>query len=165
MSKEVGGMVGSKRVRGAGSARRLGRGPWRPGSGGARAGGGTCVQETGCGTVVIVSKTARPQHVGVPVLEKDRRQVDQLAADRDADRALDRRTGKDHRGRDESRENGPRSLLRLAVPVVRGHARPGQVGCAADFGGGHVGFKDVPRISGGFVPVCASDVDPHVSEH
>ena len=44
MSKEVGGMVGSRRVQGAESAptaRRLGRGPWRPGSGGARAGNGT----------------------------------------------------------------------------------------------------------------------------
>ena len=44
MSKEVGGMVGSRRVQGAESAptaRRLGRWPWRPGSGGARAGNGT----------------------------------------------------------------------------------------------------------------------------
>ena len=44
MSKEVGGMVQSKRVQGAESAptaRRLGREPWRPGSGGARAGNGT----------------------------------------------------------------------------------------------------------------------------
>ncbi len=49
MSKEVGGMVQSRRVKGTGSARpesgptlrRLGRGPWRLGSGGARAGSGT----------------------------------------------------------------------------------------------------------------------------
>ena len=44
MSKEVGGMVGSRRVQGAESAptaRRLGREAWRPGSGGARAGNGT----------------------------------------------------------------------------------------------------------------------------
>ena len=49
MSKEVAGMVQSRRVQGAGSARtesaptlrRLGPGPWRPGSGGVRAGSGT----------------------------------------------------------------------------------------------------------------------------
>ena len=44
MSKEVAGMVQSRRVQGAESAptaRRLARGPWRPGSGGARAGNGT----------------------------------------------------------------------------------------------------------------------------
>ena len=49
MSKEVGGMVGSRRVTGAGSARpesaptarRLGREPWHPASGGAQAGNET----------------------------------------------------------------------------------------------------------------------------
>ena len=43
--------------------------------------------------------------------------VDPLAADRDADRDLDRRTGKDHRGRDASRENGRRAK---APPLLCG---------------------------------------------
>ena len=52
----------------------------------------------------------------------------------------------------------------LAVLVVRGHACPCQFGCAADLGAGHVTCKAVPHIPSGCVPVCASDVQPHVRE-
>ena len=52
--------------------------------------------------------------------------------------------------------------LRRAILVIRGHALPCQFSRAADLGAGHVTFKIVPHLPGKFVPVCASDVPPHV---
>ena len=56
-------------------------------------------------------------------------------------------------------------ILRLAVLVVRGHAHPRQFDCAADLGAGHVTFKAFSHIPSACVPVCDSDVQPHVREH
>ena len=44
------------------------------------------------------------------------------------------------------------------------HARA-SFGRARDLVAGHVTFKIVPPLPGSFVPVCASDVEPHVREH
>ena len=66
---------------------------------------------------------------------------------------------------DERCHVGNSLLLWLAVLVVRGHARPCQFGCPADFGAGHVTFKDVPQLPATFGSVCTSDVGPHVREH
>ena len=49
--------------------------------------------------------------------------------------------------------------------MVRGYARPRKFSRTGDFGAGHVTFKVVPRFPGSLVPVCASDVEPHVRAH
>ena len=58
-----------------------------------------------------------------------------------------------------------RGTLRLAVPVVRGHACARQFRRSADLGAGHVAFQFVSRFSGGFTPVGTGDVEPHMREH
>ena len=72
---------------------------------------------------VIASKTARPQHVGVAVLEKGRRQAGRLAADRDADRALD------GRNRDGPLREGRRGtgIQRIRQYSGMGRGRPTRV--------------------------------------
>ena len=90
MSKEVGGMVGSRRVQGAGSARTegarrasgvgadgaaVGAGPWRPGSGGARAGNGTWF----CGCCAAESLEMVSREVGVELYRLEAWQARALA--------------------------------------------------------------------------------------